>query len=170
MLDASAEATFIEGLRAGLGWVLDAGCGTGRVAIELAGRGFSTTGVDISTSMLLQARRSAPHLDWRVGNITCVRLNRRFDVIVIAGNVMIFLANGTEGEVLRNMARHLAPGGVLVAGFYLSMGRLRLEDYDRLAEQAGLRLIARYSGWGREYWHAQSNYAVSVHVHEHGES
>jgi len=163
MLDARTEANFIEGLEARPDSVLDAGCGTGRVAIELARRGFSTTGVDISTAMLLQARRSAPHLDWRLGDIGCVRLNRRYDLVLMAGNVMIFLANSTEGNVLRNMARHVAPGGLLVTGFYLSMGRLQLEEYDALARQAGLRLQARYGGWQREPWNAGSTYAVSVH-------
>ena len=163
MLDANTEADFIEGLEARPSSVLDAGCGTGRVATELARRGFSTTGVDISSTMLLQARRSAPHLDWRLGDIACVRLNRRYDVVLMAGNVMIFLANGTEGKVLRNMVRHVVPGGLLVTGFYLSMGRLQLEDYDILACQAGLRLQARYGGWQREPWNAESSYAVSVH-------
>ncbi|MEP6774423.1 MAG: methyltransferase domain-containing protein [Chloroflexota bacterium] len=163
MLDANTEADFIEGLTAGPGWVLDAGCGTGRVAIELARRGFSTTGVDISTTMLLQARRAAPHLDWRLGDIARVRLNRRYDLVLMAGNVMIFLANGTEGRVLRNMVRHIAPGGLLVTGFYLSMSRLQLEDYDTLARLAGLRLQARYGGWQHEPWTTESSYAVSVH-------
>ena len=163
MLDANTEADFIEGLEARPKSVLDAGCGTGRVAVELARRGFSTTGVDISTAMLLQARRSAPHLDWRLGDIARVRLNRRYDLVLMAGNVMIFLVDGTESSVLRNMARHVAPGGLLVTGFYLSMGRLQLEDYDTLARQAGLHLQARYGGWQCEPWDATRNYAVSVH-------
>ena len=158
MLDANIEADFIEVLEPIPGSVLDAGCGTGRVAIELARRGFSITGVDISTAMLLQARTAAPHLDWRLGDIARVRLNRRYDLVLMAGNVMIFLANGTEGSVLRNMARHVAPGGLLVTGFYLSMGRLQLEDYDTLARQAGLRLQARYGGWLCEPWNAEASY------------
>ena len=113
--------------------------------------------------MLLQARRAAPHLDWRLGDIACVRLNRRYDLVLMAGNVMIFLAENTEGQALGNMARHLAPGGLLVTGFYLSMGRLQLEDYDTLARHAGLRLQARYGGWQRAPWNAASSYAVSIH-------
>ena len=163
MLDATAEADFIAGLRAAPCRVLDAGCGTGRLAIELARRGFGTTGVDISTSMLLQARTAAPQLDWRLGDISCVRLSGRYDLVVMAGNVMIFLPKKSEGRVMSNMARHLAPGGLLVTGFFLSMGRLQLDEYDVLAGRAGLRLQARYSGWYREPWDAQSSYAVSVH-------
>ena len=36
--------------------MLDAGCGTGRVAIELAARGFSVVGMDLDEAMLDTAR------------------------------------------------------------------------------------------------------------------
>lgn len=43
--------------------VLDAGCGTGRVAIELARRGVAVAGVDVDPGMLETARRRARR--WR---------------------------------------------------------------------------------------------------------
>src|SRR4029079_8134136 len=48
------EADLVEALlqESGGKRVLDAGCGTGRVAIELAARGFSVTGVDADAEML----------------------------------------------------------------------------------------------------------------------
>jgi len=97
--------------------VLDAGCGTGRVARELARRGLDVAGVDIDTAMLETARRKAPDVAWFLGDLATIDLSRTFDVIVLAGNVMIFLAPDNEGAVLANLARHLAPGGRLVAGF-----------------------------------------------------
>jgi 2-polyprenyl-3-methyl-5-hydroxy-6-metoxy-1,4-benzoquinol methylase len=48
------EATFVEGL--GVRRVLDAGCGTGRVAIELARRGLDVVGLDADPGMLSAAR------------------------------------------------------------------------------------------------------------------
>src|SRR5437870_8326029 len=72
--------------------VLDAGCGTGRVGIELARRGIEVVGVDIDPRMLDTARRKAPHIEWRLGDLASVDLGRSFDVIVMAGNVMIFLS------------------------------------------------------------------------------
>ena len=44
--------------------MLDAGCGTGRVAIELAHRGFSVVGIDSDAAMLHTARAKAPELSW----------------------------------------------------------------------------------------------------------
>jgi SAM-dependent methyltransferase len=157
------EADLVESF--GPRTVLDAGCGTGRVAIELARRGCSVVGVDIDPQMLATARRKAPDLEWHQADLATVDLGRQFDLILMAGNVMIFLAPGTEGAVLHNMARHLAPGGVLVAGFQLSLGYLQLDDYDRLAAAAGLVLEARYATWDRAPWHGLRTYAVSVHRH-----
>ena len=44
--------------------VLDAGCGTGRVAVELAARGFSMVGVDADSGMLTTARAKLPEVEW----------------------------------------------------------------------------------------------------------
>ena len=80
--------------------VLDAGCGTGRVAIELAARSIDVVGVDLDDDMLAEARRKAPGLTWIHGDLHDDSLDvlgdRQFDVVVMAGNVMIFVAPGTE--------------------------------------------------------------------------
>jgi SAM-dependent methyltransferase len=143
--------------------VLDAGCGTGRVGRELARRGLDVVGVDIDPEMLDTARRKAPDVDWRLADLASVDLGRTFDVIVMAGNVMIFLGPATEPAVVANMARHLAPGGVLIAGFQLMPGRLTLDDYDEMAAAAGLTPAERWATWDREAWKPGGDYAVTVH-------
>ncbi len=108
--------------------VLDAGCGTGRVAIELSRRGYDVTGVDLDEAMLAEARTKAPALTWLQGDLADPGLDfggRTFDLIVMAGNVLIFVAPGTEGEVIRNAARWLRPGGHLITGYSMRPGRLR---------------------------------------------
>lgn len=143
--------------------VLDAGCGTGRVGRELARRGLEVVGVDIDPEMLATARRKGEGAAWVLGDLADVDLGRTFDAIVMAGNVMIFLAPGTEDAVVANMARHLEPGGVLIAGFQLQPGRLTLDRYDAVAEAAGLELAERWSTWECGAWQAGGGYAVSVH-------
>jgi len=159
--DVHGEASFIQSL--GRRSVLDAGCGTGRVARELARRGLDVVGVDIDSAMLNTAREKAPQLDWRLGDLATIDLGRTFDCIVMAGNVMIFVTSGMEGTVLANLARHLTPGGLLVAGFQLMGGGLPLLRYDSLATDAGLELTERWSTWDREAWRPDNTYAVSVH-------
>ncbi len=159
--DVHGEADFVE--RFAPASVLDAGCGTGRVGRELARRGVDVVGVDIDPEMLATARRKAPGIDWRLADLATVRLTRTFDAVVMAGNVMIFLAPGTESAVVANMARHLRPGGLLIAGFQLMAGRLTVGHYDEIAGLAGLVLAERWSTWDGDAWDTSRDYAVSVH-------
>ena len=152
------------------GSVLDAGCGTGRVAIELDRRGIGVVGVDVDQHMLDEARTKAPHVPWILGDLMDVEVlgtgtetaTREFDVVVMAGNVMAFVEIGTEAAVVANMARHLGPGGRLVSGFRLGLTPLTFADYDRFATDAGLELEHRWTTWDREPFDGGS-YAVTVH-------
>ncbi|MFW0796912.1 class I SAM-dependent methyltransferase [Gordonia sp. CPCC 205515] len=160
------EADLVESLLAEVDGtrVLDGGCGTGRVAIELARRGFDVAGVDADDSMLATARRNGPDIDWVTADLADLpdTVGTGFDVIVLAGNVMIFVHPGTERRVLDGCTRRLRPGGLLVAGFALRPDRISLEDYDDHAAAAGLESVARWATWGREPY-AGGDYAVSVH-------
>ncbi len=49
--------------------VLDVPCGTGRIAVPLAERGFVVSGLDISETVLAHARAAAPELDFRQGDM-----------------------------------------------------------------------------------------------------
>jgi SAM-dependent methyltransferase len=130
---------------------------------------MEVVGVDIDPGMLDTARRKAPGLTWVDADLGRLALYespgclRRFDVVVMAGNVMIFLAPGSEGAVIARMERHLAPGGALLAGFQLLPGRLDLATYDHFAAVVGLRLEERWATWERDPWIPGGDYAVSVH-------
>jgi SAM-dependent methyltransferase len=143
--------------------VLDAGCGTGRVAVELARRSVDVVGVDLDDELLAAARAKAPAGTWHRDDLATVALGRTFDVIVLAGNVMIFLAPGTETAVLTNVRAHLAPGGHVVAGFQVAADRLPLEAFDACVEASGLLLVERFATWSRDPY-SGGDYAVSVLV------
>ncbi|MHB1487076.1 MAG: class I SAM-dependent DNA methyltransferase [Acidimicrobiales bacterium] len=145
--------------------VLDAGCGTGRVAVELARRGMDVVGVDCDAEMLEAARAKPEAVEWLLGDLSNSEVlgGRAFDLVVMAGNVMIFVEAGTEADVVTTVAGALGPAGVLVAGFSLVPGRIGLDDYDRACRDAGLELTARWSSWDRAEFSTESNYAVSVH-------
>lgn len=159
--DVHGEANFVEQL--GPHSLLDAGCGTGRIARELARRGLDVVGVDIDPQMLDTARRKAPELDWRLGDLATIDLGRSFDAALMAGNVMLFLTPRSEGTAVANLARHLRRAGLLIAGFQLLPRHLTLAQYDALAEAAGLTLVQRWATWERQDWQPGADYAVSVH-------
>jgi len=160
-MDVHGEAEFV--LSFGPATVLDAGCGTGRVAIELARRGVDVLGVDVNASMIEEATRRAPALNWIRSDLAELDLGRRFDVVVLAGNVPLFCPPGDRPGLVRACAAHVGPGGRLVAGFQLD-GSYGLEEWDAGCASAGLELVERWSTWGRERYVPTAGYAVSVHA------
>lgn len=64
--------------------LLDAGCGTGALAVEAAGRGAEVVAIDLSPTLVGVARDRAPaglRIDWRSGDMTDPALGR-FDYAV----------------------------------------------------------------------------------------
>ncbi|HEX6360829.1 class I SAM-dependent methyltransferase [Actinophytocola sp.] len=160
--DVHGEATFVRAYRPVS--VLDAGCGTGRVAIELDRHGVEVVGVDVDASMLATAHRRAPGVTWVEGDLAGLELGRTFDVVVMAGNVPLFTPPGTQAALVAGVARHV--GRLLVAGFSLDRG-YGLADYDAHAAAAGLRLVERFATWDRDPF-TGGDYAVSVHEPDQG--
>jgi SAM-dependent methyltransferase len=165
-MDMHGEAALVDFF--GPGSVLDAGCGTGRVAIELSRRGHPVLGVDVDEAMLESARRKAPDLEWVHGDLADPTLDfgRTFDVVVMAGNVLIFVPADAEGDVVANAARWLSPGGRLVTGYSLQPDGFGPARHDALAARAGLALQDRWSTWDRRPYSAGDRYAVAVHRRE----
>ncbi len=162
-VDVHGEATLVDSY--GSSSVLDAGCGTGRVAIELSRRGHLVVGFDVDPAMLAAARAKAPDINWVEGDLADpdVDFGRRFDIVVMAGNVLIFVPTGTEGRVIANAARWLEPGGFLVSGYSIVAGGFGPTEHDALAARSGLVLEDRWSTWDRQPFGPQDRYAVSVH-------
>jgi 2-polyprenyl-3-methyl-5-hydroxy-6-metoxy-1,4-benzoquinol methylase len=155
--DMHGEADFVSRLLPS-GSVLDAGCGIGRIAVELARRGYDVAGVDNDQSMLEVARQH--DLPWVDADLSTLDLGRTFDLVLCAGNVIIYLAPGTELQVVQRLAAHLAPGGLLVSGWRTdAMSRAA---YDELLAGAGLEQLSRHSTWDGDDWVDDAGWCVAV--------
>lgn len=94
--------------------VLDMGCGTGRLACDLAARGHRVTGADPGTAMLNIARNrpGGDAVTWIETDAAGLSLDTRFDLVIMTGHVFqVFLDDDAVRAALRTLSRHLAPGG-----------------------------------------------------------
>jgi SAM-dependent methyltransferase len=115
---------YVEIARETGGPVLEACCGTGRVALPLAAAGFDVVGVDISSELLGQLHNKLTrepeelrrHIDIVEQDITELSLNRRnFPLAVIAFNSLLCLPDfGDQCRALEAIARHVATDGTLL--------------------------------------------------------
>ena len=100
--------------------VLDVGCGVGRWSRLLASRGASVTGVDLSPTMIAEAKRRAAvsgltgRCRFIVQDSAALEVAGTFDLIVCVTMLQHILDVGALRSALQRMARHLAPGGRLV--------------------------------------------------------
>ena len=102
------------------GPVLDLGCGTGRVALDLAKRGHEVTGIDSDPELIeaLRARadeRGLP-VDGVVGDARSFELGKQF-ALVISPMQVVQLLGGPDGRrpMLEAVRHHLQPGGLFAA-------------------------------------------------------
>jgi predicted TPR repeat methyltransferase len=142
---------------------LDFACGTGRVLGFLEGRTRTSTGVDVSPSMLAVARDRTHHAELVEGDLTRgdVLGDRRFDLIT----AFRFFPNAEEElrrDAIGALTARLSEGGILVfnnhrnlSSLLFRLARLRRpgadgnagmgeREVESLVAGAGLAICARY--------------------------
>jgi SAM-dependent methyltransferase len=164
--DLGGEARLIDAMAAPGSSILDAGCGPGRVGAVLHERGHRVVGVDADPELITAAQADHPGPQWIVADLadldlTAAGVVEPFDAAVVAGNVMCFVAAGTEQDVLTRIAAHLKPGGFVVVGFGTDRG-YALDDFDAHAAGAGFLVEHRFATWSLGPWHEDADFAVSV--------
>ncbi|WP_026535142.1 class I SAM-dependent methyltransferase [Arthrobacter sp. H14] len=168
--DTAGEARFIDMLLDRGSTVLDAGCGTGRLTAELNLRGHLCIGVDKDPKLLKTAKElHGPGHDFLRSDLVDVTgewlaaggLPRTYDLIAAIGNVMAYLAPGSEIQVLRNFAALLTDGGRLVTGFAADRD-YTLEQFDDDASAAGFRVEHRFGSWQLAAFDDDADWATTV--------
>jgi SAM-dependent methyltransferase len=99
------------------GRLLDAGCGTGRYAIDLAGRGFTVTGIDQSPELIDVARRKHAPADgvaFAVADLLAFDAPQPFAAVLCRGVLNDIISDADRAAAFRRFARWLAPGGGLI--------------------------------------------------------
>ena len=102
------------------GPVLDIGCGTGRVALDLAERGHAVTALDADAQLVQELTRRARERGLRIDSLAAdarsFTLGRRF-ALAIAPMQVVQLLGGSDGRrrMLETVREHLDPGGGFAA-------------------------------------------------------
>ncbi len=95
------------------GVILEAGCGLGAVVIELRARGFEVIGLDYAINALYKARAHTPDLSLQAGDVHALPYADNSLAAYLSFGVLEHFEHGM-GPALREAARVLRPGGVLV--------------------------------------------------------
>ena len=155
--DLDGEARFVDAMARRVAWVLDAGCGPGRVGGRLAVLGHHVVGVDIDPELIAAAETDHPGPRWLASD----GVSERFDIIVSADNVMTFLDPGTRRDVLRRLLVHLAADGRVVVGFGAGRG-YEFDEFFADAASVGLRCELSLSSWDLRPFDSASTFLVAV--------
>lgn len=119
--------------------ILDVGCGTGSRTIELTRRGFACTGVDLSQAMLDEAARKTSATEaeyaprWIQGDARTFAADATFDAAIMMFAVVGYLTGNDDVLAgLRNVRRHLKPGGLFVCDFWYGPAVLSVRPSERV--------------------------------------
>ncbi|MBN1754744.1 class I SAM-dependent methyltransferase [bacterium] len=124
--------------------ILDVGCGTGRHALQLAKRGYLMTGLDLSESMLNEARKAALELkvpiDLIQADASDFSLNSKYDgAISICEGAFGLLSQGDQPvlqplKILININNALKTGGKLIITVLNGCRMIRLYNDDDVSK------------------------------------
>ncbi|MFC5727536.1 MULTISPECIES: class I SAM-dependent methyltransferase [Nocardioides] len=158
--DVYGEARVADAMAERGARILDAGSGMGRVGGYLLACGHRVVAAEPDPALVEQSRRTYPDLTVLPHEILALTPEvlgtsggpTEFDLVVCVGNVLTFVAEGTEVPVLERLRALLAPGGRILAGFHLRGGPSSARSYspeEFVADTAaaGLRVDHRFGGY-----------------------
>jgi len=130
--------------------ILDAGCGPGRIAVELASRGARVTGVDLIRPFLNAALDSAEHegveLELVQADLREFRRPEAFDAAVSLYTSFGYCDTIEEDmQILRNLVASLKPGGWLVLEMTGRESAVRDFTEGEWFERGGFTVLTEFS-------------------------
>ena len=127
-LDRQLLDEFAERVRSA-GPVCDLGCGPGHVARYLHDRGVEVLGLDLSESMIKQARRLNHDVRFQVGNILALESPDKAWAGIVAFYSIVNLPAESLPTAAAEMLRVLRPGGRLLLSFHIGEETLHLDQW-----------------------------------------
>lgn len=145
LLDPIVERLLAGELAANGGMrLLDVGCGEGRFCRKMQALGASTVGVDPTEALVAHARKLDPLGEYHVSAAEDLSLDSRFDAVLF---YLSLVDISDIGAALAAAARHLRPGGLVVAADLSSFATCRPNPW--VKDEDGRRLfvpVENYAG------------------------
>ena len=163
-VDVDGEARLADALCPRGARILDVGSGMGRVAAALQERGHLVVATEPDAGLRDQSQRTYPALEVLPFQALDVPADAGpFDLVVVVGNVMVYVGEDTEAAVLTHLGSLLAAHGRLLVGFDLATDKPGARAYPAEAfladvERAGLRVDHRFGSY--ELHPPRDDYAV----------
>ena len=165
--DVDGEARLADALVPRGARILDIGSGMGRVSDALQARGHRVVATEPDPALRAQSAATYPLLEVLPHEALALDPAElgAFDLVVVVGNVMIYLGEGTERAVLQRVRDLLAPDGRVLVGFHLTAVKSGSRTYpaDEFVADAtasGLRVVHRFGSY--ELHEPVDDYAVWV--------
>jgi len=166
-VDIEGEARLADALVPREARILDIGSGMGRVAAALQSRGHRVVATEPDAALRAQSRATYPDLGVLPHEALALDPDElgTFDLVVVVGNVMVYLGEDTERRVLERVRDLLAPTGRVLVGFHLTALKAGSRTYpaDEFVADAtasGLRVVHRFGSY--ELHEPVDDYAVWV--------
>jgi SAM-dependent methyltransferase len=106
----------------------DVGCGPGHVSRALADMSLAVHGIDLAPAMIDRARRDAPSLRFDVGDLLALPVAGGAWGGALALYSLIHVVRADLGHALGELARVVAPGGVLAVAVHAGAGLIESEE------------------------------------------
>ncbi|WP_436715021.1 class I SAM-dependent methyltransferase [Roseiconus lacunae] len=120
--------------------LLEPGCGSGRLVVAMANRGYDVTGIDLSEAMLRYTERKLKRRGLNatcvLGDMTAIEVEQPFDAAFCTYNTFRHLLTEKDAVThLQTLGDAIAPGGLYILGMHL----VPEEEYEAVVERFTIR-------------------------------
>ncbi|MCC6013851.1 MAG: class I SAM-dependent methyltransferase [Candidatus Verstraetearchaeota archaeon] len=157
------------------GKVLEVGCGTGRVYLELLKEGIDIYGIDISKRMLEELKRKAKAMSLipkvRIGDMRNFKFKEKFSLIIVPFRTFLYnLTTEDQLKTLKNFKRNLKENGKVILNFFYPDIE-RMMSFGKESEELIITDTGEYVVRERSYFVDEINQIIetSVVVYKQGE-